>query len=103
MLKKPESPVALKRKNVDCLPKIISFLQVSQIGVSACGATAVINVLQALPDTPQPTLGQVVEAVPTKLRAHDAPVATYLFSRAVAGTDHNDLIQRYTHYTQLAL
>merc|ERR1719376_1306279 len=65
--------------------------QVSQVGVSACGATAVINVLQGL-EFEDHNVSQVIDVVPPKLRAEDAPVATYLFSRSVAGTTHTGLI-----------
>lgn len=65
--------------------------QVHQVGVSACGATAVINVLQAL-EWPF-DVDEVVKTVPTKLRAETALVPEYLFSRSVAGTCHDDLIR----------
>ena len=61
-----------------------------QVGTSACGATAVINVLLAL-DLPY-SLDLVLSAVPTRLRAQTAPLPQYLASRGVAGTTHKDLI-----------
>jgi len=71
--------------------------QVNQVGVSACGATAIVNVLQAL-DYPY-VLEKVIKTVPTKLRAEDAPIPEYLFSRSVAGTSHQDLIDSMTTLT----
>eukprot|EP00058_Branchiostoma_floridae_P008760 XP_002594248.1 hypothetical protein BRAFLDRAFT_117641 [Branchiostoma floridae] len=57
--------------------------QVEQIGVSACGATAVINVLSALGIPCNPDV--VDQAVDTRLREEEAPLPQYLFSRSVAG------------------
>lgn len=65
--------------------------QVSQVGVSACGATAVINVLQAL-EWPH-SIEQVIDIVPTRQRSDREMVPKYLFSRSVAGTTHKDLIE----------
>ena len=65
--------------------------QVNQVGVSACGATAVINVLQGL-EFPH-TIQEVIRVVPTKYRANEALLAKYLMSRSVAGTSHSDLIE----------
>ena len=64
--------------------------QVNQVGVSACGATAVINVLQAL--ELKHDIDDVINTVPTRLRANSAPLAEYLVSRSRAGTTHQDLI-----------
>ncbi|XP_069672940.1 uncharacterized protein [Periplaneta americana] len=65
--------------------------QVTQISTSACGATAVINVLLAcnLPFS----LDRVKEGVNTRLRAETAPLPEYLFSRSMAGASHVDLIR----------
>ncbi|KAK4299662.1 hypothetical protein Pmani_028084 [Petrolisthes manimaculis] len=71
-----------------------SARQVTQIGTSACGATAIINVLLAL-DYTYP-VEEVQGQVATRLRAEDAPVVDYLFSRSVAGTTHQDLIEGVT-------
>uniref|UniRef100_A0A1B6G0M4 Uncharacterized protein n=1 Tax=Cuerna arida TaxID=1464854 RepID=A0A1B6G0M4_9HEMI len=65
--------------------------QVSQIGVSACGATAVINTLLAL-DVPFTTT-TVKLHVATRLRAESAPLVEYLMSRCNAGTTHVDMIR----------
>nr|XP_032813562.1 uncharacterized protein LOC116944174 isoform X1 [Petromyzon marinus] len=64
--------------------------QTEQIGVSACGATAVVNVMQALG---VPVEADIAEsAVGTKLRANEAPLAEYLLSRSVAGATHEQLL-----------
>ncbi|XP_050399662.2 uncharacterized protein LOC126816899 isoform X1 [Patella vulgata] len=65
--------------------------QVKQIGLSACGPTAVINVLKALDmNIDKEEVSRVIRA---KLRMEDAPIPLYLFSRAVAGTEATDLLQ----------
>ena len=38
--------------------------------------------------------------MPTKLRAENAPVSEYLFSRSVAGTTHQDLIDSMNDITE---
>ncbi|XP_063238405.1 uncharacterized protein LOC134539953 [Bacillus rossius redtenbacheri] len=65
--------------------------QVTQIGTSACGATAVINVLLLL-NIPF-HLDKLKEAVGTRLRAEYAPLPEYLFSRSAAGVTHEDIIR----------
>lgn len=65
--------------------------QVVQIGASACGATAVLNLLKAL-HFPTPTIEKVKEAVHTNLRSNSSPLTDYLLSRSVAGSTHKDLI-----------
>lgn len=65
--------------------------QITQISTSACGATAVINVLQAL-GFDIPSNERVVECVPTRLRANASPLLKYLQSRSCAGSTHRDLI-----------
>lgn len=72
--------------------------QVTQIGISACGATAIINVLLAL-DFPY-TVDEVQANVCTRLRAETARVVGYLLSRSVAGATHQDLIDGVTHITK---
>ncbi|XP_038076349.1 uncharacterized protein LOC119744481 [Patiria miniata] len=65
--------------------------QVTQIGASACGATAVINTLKVLKiDKDQE---EVATAVNTRLRANNVPLTEYLFSRSVAGVTHTDIIE----------
>ncbi|EFA05888.1 uncharacterized protein LOC100141576 [Tribolium castaneum] len=65
--------------------------QITQVGPSACGATAVLNVLNAL-RFPIPTLEKVQECVNTRLRANSSPLTEYLLSRSQAGCTHRDLI-----------
>ena len=71
--------------------------QINQVGASACGATAVINVLQAL-EWPH-DIDDVISAVPTRLRSNTSPVTEYLLSRSRAGTNHQDLIDAMTEIT----
>lgn len=60
--------------------------QTMQIGTSACGATAVVDVLQALGIVVAPETAD--RCVRTCLRRNEAPLPDYLFSRSEAGTDH---------------
>lgn len=55
-----------------------------QIGVSACGATAVVDVLQALGIVVAPETAD--RSVQTKLRRNHSPLPDYLHSRSEAGT-----------------
>ncbi|KPJ12447.1 hypothetical protein RR48_04342 [Papilio machaon] len=64
--------------------------QVTQIGTSACGATAVVNVFIAL-GVPV-NIERINAAVGTRLRANNAPIPRYLLSRAVAGCTAADLV-----------
>jgi hypothetical protein len=64
----------------------------SQIGHSACGATAVLNALKALHLEHQYGPYEVNCAVGTRLRSYDAGAVEYLRSRSVAGATHEDLI-----------
>lgn len=57
--------------------------QTLQIGVSACGATAVVDVLQALGITV--AAEQVDGYVRTRLRRNESPLPDYLHSRSEAG------------------
>ncbi|XP_071508321.1 uncharacterized protein [Diadema antillarum] len=72
--------------------------QVLQIGVSACGATGVINVLSVL-KLPN-AVEDICKHVQTRLRAQDAAIPEYLHSRSVAGTTHEDLIAGLDGSTQ---
>ncbi|XP_060876833.1 uncharacterized protein LOC132949778 [Metopolophium dirhodum] len=65
--------------------------QVNQIGVSACGATAVVNTLLAL--RTQFNLDRIVQIIGTRLRDETAPLVPYLESRAVAGCMPQDLVR----------
>ncbi|XP_072513836.1 uncharacterized protein [Salminus brasiliensis] len=64
--------------------------QTLQIGVSACGATAVVDVLQALGITVSPETAD--HCVRTRLRRNDSPLPDYLHSRSKAGATHHQLI-----------
>ncbi|XP_056319778.1 uncharacterized protein LOC130233652 [Danio aesculapii] len=64
--------------------------QTLQIGVSACGATAVVDVLQALGISVSPET--VNHCVRTSLRRNEAPLHDYLHSRSTAGATHQQLI-----------
>ncbi|XP_067298974.1 uncharacterized protein [Pseudorasbora parva] len=64
--------------------------QTLQIGVSACGATAVVDVLQALGISVTPET--VNHCVRTSLRRNEAPLHDYLHSRSTAGATHLQLI-----------
>ncbi|XP_041376146.1 uncharacterized protein LOC121388732 [Gigantopelta aegis] len=65
-------------------------LQVKQIGTSACGPTAVLNVLRAFDVTADKD--EVCKRIHTNLREESAHIPQYLFSRAVAGTTAEDLL-----------
>lgn len=71
--------------------KEASAKQVTQIGTSLCGVTAIVNVLVAL-NMPF-SLDKLKEAVGTRYRKEDAPVPEYLLSRCVAGVTHHDIIK----------
>ncbi|XP_043095588.1 uncharacterized protein LOC122345473 isoform X2 [Puntigrus tetrazona] len=64
--------------------------QTLQIGASACGATAVVDVLQALGITVTPET--VDHCVRTSLRRNQAPLHDYLHSRSQAGATHLQLV-----------
>ncbi|XP_047031168.1 uncharacterized protein LOC124638280 [Helicoverpa zea] len=64
--------------------------QVTQISTSACGATAVVNVFNAL-GVPV-NLEKISSSVGTRQRANNAPLPRYLLSRAVAGCTAADLV-----------
>lgn len=66
--------------------------QITQIAPSSCGATAVLNVLNAL-RIPLPPVDKIQEYVQTRFRANSAPLAEYLLSRSVAGCTHRDIIR----------
>ncbi len=75
--------------------------QVTQIGTSACGATAVINVLQAL-DVPFGGVDEVAARVGVRRRSETAPLPRYLISRSDAGASHRDLIRAMESYGLVA-
>nr|XP_022904620.1 uncharacterized protein LOC111416758 [Onthophagus taurus] len=63
---------------------------VMQIGPSACGATAVLNALNAL--NYSTSVQKVQQNINTRLRKNSAPLTDYLLSRSTAGTTHEDII-----------
>lgn len=67
--------------------------QITQIAPSSCGATAVLNVLNALrlPLT-NLTIENVQECVGTRFRDNNGPLMDYLISRSKAGCTHRELI-----------
>lgn len=87
----PERPIVAVNRTMIWSEEEAANLQVLQIGASACGATAVLNVLKAL-RFPLPTKEALQEAVQTRLRANFSPFVEYLLSRSSAGTTHEDLI-----------
>lgn len=64
--------------------------QTLQIGASACGATAVVDVLKALGVSVAPE--EVDRCVQTRLRRNESPLPDYLLSRSEAGATHAQLI-----------
>lgn len=75
--------------------------QTLQIGVSACGATAVVDVLQALGITVTPDT--VNRCVRTCLRRNEAPLPDYLHSRSKAGTSLPVLVNEILYSTAVLL
>ena len=59
------------------------------MGTSACGVTALVNVLLAL--EVEPCLPALLDTVHTRHRRPDSPLPDYLLSRARAGCNHTDL------------
>lgn len=72
------------------------YKQFNQIGASACGATAVLNVLNAL-RFPIPSPEKLHDCIKTRLRANTSPLTEYLLSRSNAGVTHDDLIEGLTN------
>ncbi|XP_074483543.1 uncharacterized protein LOC141763118 [Sebastes fasciatus] len=65
--------------------------QTLQIGASACGATAVVDVLRALGVDVAPE--EADRCVQTRLRRTESPLPDYLLSRSEAGATHAQLIR----------
>ncbi|XP_035983768.1 uncharacterized protein LOC105917418 isoform X2 [Fundulus heteroclitus] len=65
--------------------------QTLQIGASACGATAVVDVLKALGVDVAPE--EADRCVQTRLRRNESPLGDYLLSRSEAGATHAQLIR----------
>ena len=79
-------------------------IKTSQIGKSACGPTSVLNVLSSLdiPNLPNPS--ELLKFFPARLRDYDTPsIAKYLYSRAVAGTIHQEIIDTIEKITNKAV
>ena len=64
--------------------------EVKQLAASACGPTAIINVLKALEIFVD--AARVLTLVPVRLRHQDAPLMEYLMSRSCAGTTAEELV-----------
>ena len=76
-------------KTVEEMEKINS----SQIGQSACGPTSVLNVLSTLDYSPIPSPQSLLKFFPARLRDYETKsLSKYLYSRAVAGTIHEEII-----------
>ena len=74
-------------------PEEMAKINVSQIGKSACGPTSVLNVLSSLDYTPLPKPEELLEFFPARLRDYKtSSLSKYLYSRAVAGTIHEEII-----------
>ena len=74
-------------------PEEMKKINVSQIGQSACGPTSVINVLSSLDFTPLPSPSNLLKFFPARLRDYKTTsLSKYLYSRAVAGTIHEEII-----------
>ena len=64
-----------------------------QIGQSACGPTSVLNVLSSLDYSPIPNPQSLLQFFPARLRDYKTKsISKYLYSRAVAGTIHEEII-----------
>ena len=74
-------------------PEEMEKINVSQIGQSACGPTSVINILSSLDFSPLPTSQNLLNFFPARLRDYKTmSLSKYLYSRAVAGTIHEEII-----------
>ena len=68
-------------------------INTTQIGKSACGPTSVLNVLAALDYSPLPDPKSLLEFFPARLRDYETrSISKYLYSRSVAGTIHEEII-----------
>ena len=68
-------------------------INTSQIGQSACGPTSVLNVLSSLDYNPIPNPESLLKFFPARLRDYETKsLSKYLYSRAVAGTIHEEII-----------
>ena len=69
-----------------------------QLGASACGPTAVVNLLRIMGYQVKPYF--VARRVDFRQRDSLAPLPEYLMSRSVAGSTHKDLIRGIENVTQ---
>lgn len=76
-------------------------VQVKQIGTSACGPTAVLNVLKAFDF--QVEKEEVAHTIRSNCRMEAAPIPYYLFSRYNAGTTAQDLVDGVAAVTRGAI
>ena len=68
-------------------------INTEQIGQSACGPTSVLNVLSSLDYDPIPDPKSLLQFFPARLRDYQTKsISKYLYSRAVAGTIHEEII-----------
>ena len=68
-------------------------INTTQIGQSACGPTSVLNVLASLDYSPIPEPKSLLQFFPARLRDYETKsLSKYLYSRAVAGTIHSEII-----------
>ncbi|XP_033754357.1 uncharacterized protein LOC117337471 [Pecten maximus] len=76
-------------------------LQVKQIGTSACGPTAVLNVMKAFDY--QVDKDEICKQILANLRMEGAPIPYYLFSRSAAGTTAENLLEGVEKLTKGAI
>lgn len=76
-------------------------LQVKQIGTSACGPTAVLNVMKAFDF--QVDKEEICKQILANLRMEGAPIPYYLFSRSAAGTTAENLLEGVEKLTKGAI
>ena len=76
-------------------------INTSQIGQSACGPTSVLNVLSSLDYNPIPDPKSLLQFFPARLRDYETKsLSKYLYSRAVAGTIHEEIINTIEKITE---
>ena len=76
-------------------------INTSQIGQSACGPTSVLNVLASLDYSPIPEPQSLLKFFPARLRDYETKsLSKYLYSRAVAGTIHEEIINTIEKITE---
>ncbi|XP_060075223.1 uncharacterized protein LOC132554909 [Ylistrum balloti] len=76
-------------------------LQVKQIGTTACGPTAVLNVMKAFDY--QVDKDEICKQILANLRMEGAPIPYYLFSRSAAGTTAENLLEGVEKLTKGAI